>query len=586
MQKILKLIAGVGFVLLAVLLPVETLKSASPIPDGAETGIALLQFCLAVNGLFLLAWAFAPSSWFQTAGLPMQATGLNIGPEGWAKDFPPISWRSLGLLTAVAAVLRFIGANRDLWLDEIATTVNYLRRPVLENFFVYGSANQHLLYSVFGSATISILGETEVTTRLPAILFGIGSIVGLYLLARLITTEQQALLVSAFMTLSYHHVWFSQNARGYSGMIFAVVWGTYFFAYGLARNRTGAWIGYIITTTVGILFLLNTAFVWIAQGLVYLLILPRWHAWRTQHWPLTRRVTLVMALVALLVAEGYSLALPQLVEWYTQVDRTGLGWDNILEFVPVVLQGLRSGFGGLPPAMLIVGMGAAVTILGAGWLSFWRQSPFIAGLLAFPVIFNFVILMVFQIGAYPRSFLYVLPLALILVVRGGIVLGDLIARHVVPAGRFRPPAQQYLGTAFVVIMIAASAVSVGYNYLYPKQNFTGALAYVDANKRPDDVVSAVGLAGSSYREYYGPSLQFPDDVQELTNLESTGQDVWVLYTLTRDMRLRFSDLFDYIQENYELVAVFPGTLGDGAIYVNRRKSQTTQNQLETASAQS
>jgi hypothetical protein len=36
------------------------------------------------------------------------------------------------------------------------------------------------------------------------------------------------------------------------------------------------------------------------------------------------------------------------------------------------------------------------------------------------------------------------------------------------------------------------------------------------------------------------------------------------------MRIRFGELFDYIQEHYERQAVFPGTVGDGDIYVLKR----------------
>ena len=65
-------------------------------------------------------------------------------------------------------------------------------------------------------------------------------------------------------------------------------------------------------------------------------------------------------------------------------------------------------------------------------------------------------------------------------------------------------------------------------------------------------------------------MDFPETIEALQALEASNQPVWVLYTFPRDMRLRFSDLYDYVQNEYELVAVLPGTLSDGTLYVTRR----------------
>ena len=86
------------------------------------------------------------------------------------------------------------------------------------------------------------------------------------------------------------------------------------------------------------------------------------------------------------------------------------------------------------------------------------------------------------------------------------------------------------------------------------------------------VVTAVGLAASSYRALYGPDLLFPETAEALAALEEDGRPVWVLFTFPRDMRIRYGDLFDYIEAHYERQAVFPGTVGDGAIYVMKTKA--------------
>jgi len=47
--------------------------------------------------------------------------------------------------------------------------------------------------------------------------------------------------------------------------------------------------------------------------------------------------------------------------------------------------------------------------------------------------------------------------------------------------------------------------------------------------------------------------------------------VWVLLTLPRDMRLRFPDLTRVIETDFEPVARFRGTLGDGDVYLVRSR---------------
>jgi len=525
-------------------------KPALPVGD-AEWG--LLRLCLVVDGGWLLAWA-----WLAKGG----TSGLSARVVGVIEPRPPVSWRWLMALLGVGTVLRVIGLNQDFWIDEIATVVHYLRRPFWETFTVYGTANQHMLYSALGSLSISTFGESEWSARLPAVILGVICLAGLYALARLVMSEKQALFATALLTFSYHHVWFSQNARGYSGMMAAVVWSTTFFLYALVYNRRRDWLAYTLTMTCGILMLQNTAFVFASHGVLFGVLVLMYR--KQVRKPLLLSAALSAFGTAALTLTGYSLTLPQIINWYATEDRTGLGWTNVGEFLEVVINGLQAGLNLLPPPITILLLIVAGVILGVGLITFWRESRLITGLILFPPLFNVLALIVLRIGAYPRSFLYFLPLVVILIVRGTMVIGDWISARI-------PALNQRLGTALVILGIAASAASVPLNYLRPKQDYTGALRYVETNRSAGDVVAAVGLAVGSYRDYYAPdNMDFPETIADLQALEASNQPVWVLYTFPRDMRLRFSDLYDYVQNEYELVAVLPGTLSDGTLYVTRR----------------
>jgi hypothetical protein len=204
----------------------------------------------------------------------------------------------------------------------------------------------------------------------------------------------------------------------------------------------------------------------------------------------------------------------------------------------------------------------------------------LVGLLVLPVGFNVLAYVALQIGAYPRHFIYILPLGLIIAVRGAFMAAHLLANSMSRwgsnsdiTGKFGRLTEQYGAPSVLVILLIGSLASLIPSYQTPKQDYRGALAYVDQQREPQELVAAVGLAASPYRLLYGPDLLFPETTEALAALEGDGRTVWVIYTFSRDMRIRFGDLFDYLEENYEDQAAFPGTVGDGTIYVMKKKAE-------------
>src|SRR5262249_13789021 len=114
-----------------------------------------------------------------------------------------------------------------------------------------------------------------------------------------------------------------------------------------------------------------------------------------------------------------------------------------------------------------------------------------------------------------------------------------------------------------------SAASLPPYYRYPKQDYMGALQFVNARKAVTDTVSAVGMAANVYRTYYAPGLDFPATRAELAALRGPGHSIWILYSFPRDMRIRFAEIYAYLRANAQIIKVFPGTVGDGTIYVAR-----------------
>ena len=453
----------------------------------------------------------------------------------------------LAVIIAAGSVFRLIGLNSDLWLDEVGTVITYLRLPASEVIRTFHSANQHLLYSILGSLSFSLFGESAWSARLPAVLFGIGAIPGLYYFARVMVCRREALFCAALLAFSYHHVWFSQNARGYSAMVFWSVWGTGFFLRAVEDGKRSFWFGWVVSMAAGICSLNNTAFVFLGQ-------LAAWAALRHRYKGVSYRLFAGAAGVILLAVLSHSLILEQMVRFYRTEDRTALGWFSIGEFAPVVFHGLIFGLGA-------AGLLGFTFLMGAGWLSLWKTHRLASLVMVIPPVLNGMALVALHYGAYPRSFLYLLPVAIIIAVRGAMAIAEWAMEHRLLTWN--------AGTLMLSVVLAVNAPFVIKNYLHPKQDYSGALAFVEGAKAPGDVVVALGLAGNVYRRYYAPSILVPSDAAEVAGLRRGKHAIWVLYSFPRDMKLRFGDLYAYITSNSRPVKVFPGTLSDGEIHVVR-----------------
>ncbi len=528
----------------------------APDADRIALGVSILDTALVALGVFLIALGVSPERWWRHPGVPSSASGLHVSPEWTA----PISWRALFALTAIAAVLRAWRLDSDLWLDEITTVREYMRLGLPEILHTFPAPNQQMLNTVLGWASIEVFGEHEWSVRLPAMLFGVASVPALYWLGRAFTREGEALAAAALLCVSYHHVWFSQNARGYSGMILFSLLGLGWLLRGLARNRSGAWVGYAVASTLGALSLLNTAFLLASHVPAYAVLMRRWRPASGGRAPITRRVVASTIGIGLGCLVGYGLALPAMVETFTH-GQPSHGWHDLGALATVIWRGFTGG-----SVAGVVALVVGATVGAVGWVSYWRQSPFINVLLVLPVVLNVVVNLSLNFGVYPRAFLYVLPFALLFAVRGVWVLVGAGWRAL---GRTGEPAAAW--RIAVALLIVGSSAMLVRNYRHPKQDYRGALAFVRAEMGSNDVVCAVGWAGIAYRNYYAPTMPFPTTLAEIDALERTHGNVWIVYSFIRDMHRVYPELLDRIERHYTHVRHFPGTLGDGTIFVARSK---------------
>jgi hypothetical protein len=510
-------------------------------------GPTLFRALLGFHGLLLIAAAWMPrAAEPPRPSNPVRGTSLLV---------------MLGL-SALGIALRVPGLNSCMWLDEILTMVRFARQPALEILTTFPDQNQHMLYSLLAHGSMQIFGEQVWALRLPSVFFGVASIWALFLLGRRLIGEKQALLACCLMTVSYHHIWFSANARGYMGLLFFTLLASWLWVEAMDRGAWSAWLGYTCAIVLGMWIHMTMLFVAASHALIFLIVWVR-SGRRPES---LAKAAAAFLLSGTLTLQIYALSLPEFL-------RTGLSefsppseWTNPLWVVTESLRSLQTGFA----AVAVVLCGGL--LLAAGWTGMLRRHARVAWAMILPGAVGGGLMLALGHNLWPRFFFFSMGFALLIVVNGAIEAPRLLARIPVFKGGWTVPA----GYALAGLMIAASATTVPRCYAFPKQDFTGARAYVDAALAPGDEVVVAGLAEHAYGRYYAPSWKVVRTTDDLATVRSNARRTFIVYTLPIELRAAHADLWRTIQADFVTERIFPGTLGGGEVYVCRNRQSTVQ----------
>jgi len=485
--------------------------------------------------------------------------GTIPGIKPWqpgAASHEPFPWIILTVLTTVGAVLRIVGLDEGLWLDEIKMLIDSVRPSLLQILTSYPTNNQHPLYAVLAHVSVTFFGEHPWSLRLPAMLFGVASIPLIYLVGIQFTTRTEALLTSGLLTVSYHHIWFSQNARGYTALAFWALLATFLLMRMLATGKSRYLVCYVAASALGVYTHLTMVFV-VAGHAVLIGGLMLFPATRKEiHW---QRPVMGFVLAGVLSFLFYFPVLPDVhnafLVKHSTIQMATPPWA-LLE----MLRGLKVGLG-TGAAVLTAGL---LLLLG-GW-SYFRQSPFAAGLFFVPGMLMMAAAVVLHRPTFPRFFFFMIGFGLLTMTRGGMRFGEILSRLPGYARRF-PAAGNRLGVIVVSAMMVAFTLTLNELYRYPKQDFVRAMQYVNSHAQPSDIVATVGLTGFPYREYYHQPWERADTIDELGALLLRGQRVWVIYTLLDRVKGGTPDVMRALENDFSTERVFPGTLSEGEVIV-------------------
>jgi uncharacterized membrane protein len=481
-----------------------------------------------------------------------------------------VTRRELGLvaaLTLVALVLRVVGSNSGLWIDEIYSLVDFFRVPFAQMVTAFPRDNHHPLYSALAHLSLSVFGEAPWTIRLPAVLFGTATIPLLYLLGRHLSTRREALLASALLAVSYHHIWFSQNARGYSMLAFFAIACTWCLLRLLEGGPRWLAVAYGVSAALGAYTHLTMVFIVVAHGAVCVAMLftdAGRAVWTRDGW--YALLPFVFASLGALML--YAPLLLQVQSFFTKRQSNLKGVSTASWALVEALRVLALGFGAGKLLLGLVVVAIAGGLFALGIASYARRNAIALALFLAPA---FVILAGARMARgtfYPRFLFALAGFGILIGVRGLMVAANWAERRWIPR-HTTPYESERLGSALMLGAILLSLASLGNLYRLPKQDFVGAEQYILSSRAPGDAVATAGAAETPYRDYLLHRDWPPVTTAAELNRLRQDRPLWLVYTFPRYLARSAPEVMAIANESCRDAREFRGTVGDGDIVVCR-----------------
>ncbi len=463
-------------------------------------------------------------------------------------------------LVAVALVARVIGLNDGLWVDEVYSLVRSFREPVGQILTEYWGDNHHPLYAILAHASRAVFGEAPWTIRLPAMLFGVASVPLLLALGEELMDRREAILAALFLAVSYHHVWFSQNARGYSAIAFFTIATLFALHRGVATGRLSYFVVYGVLAALGAYTHLTMIFVVVGHALAMAIWLAA-SAPHAQRAKLVRQSATAFGLGGLLTVALYAPMLNGVIDFFlhrpSQLKGVSTPAWAAVETVRVLLLGI--GAGGVAVAAVVLVVGAIVALSGV--VSLWRSQRLFALAFLAPILVTIVGAGGTRGTMYPRFFFFAIGPAILVIVRGAFATSAWLASKL-QRGSLGAP----IATTGLALAVGLSAISLGANYRYPKQDFEGAMRYVLAERHEGDRVVTAGIPSNPLNTLY---LQPWPDLATRASLDSVRRiaRTWVVWTFPRYLERNAPEIAQVLAQECPHPRSFHGTVGGGDIMV-------------------
>ncbi len=185
-------------------------------------------------------------------------------------------------ITLLGLGLRLIRlGTRNLWYDE-AFAILYAEKSLAT--MIHGTAAQvqgvaadvhPLLYYFSLHYWMSLLGQSVFALRLLSVIFGVATVVLVFLLAGELFDRRTGLKAALLTAVAPFHVSYSQEARMYSLLCFLSLLAVYFFVRAWRRGGLRNWTGFVVAATLS-LYAHNLAFLPLLTLDLFVLLKREW----------------------------------------------------------------------------------------------------------------------------------------------------------------------------------------------------------------------------------------------------------------------------------------------------------------------
>jgi hypothetical protein len=178
-----------------------------------------------------------------------------------------------------------------------------------------------------------------------------------------------------------------------------------------------------------------------------------------------------------------------------------------------------------------------------------------------PAPIAIVVLKLAAFHIWPRYFFPLFGFAIVFLVHGVWEVCRLVARDRGPR----------VATIALVVAAAASIALLVPNWRLPKQDYEAARDFVAASRAPGEPVVTAGLASIPYAWLYAPDWTAVETAEDLDRLVGGSARTWLLYSFPKVLETSHPGILERARSRFELVREFPGTVGDGSIFVVRSR---------------
>ncbi|NPE27429.1 hypothetical protein HNV12_05495 [Methanococcoides sp. SA1] len=389
--------------------------------------------------------------------------------------------------------------SESLWLDEASSYV-MVNKNSLSEVWNSAIADRHPPLHFLILHFVSLISNSEFMLRLPSAIFGIMTIPLIYLTGEKVFGKREGLISALILTISVVHLFYSQEARMYSQMIFFSLASFYFIYAASKENRPWQWAGFALSSALAFYSFYYTIFVLIPEILFYLAI-------QFKDSIKLRRIAITdINNFRSFIISGFAFLItisPLIIPFISQsLSRTstaptwGLG-QSFNFFIVLIKQ-----YGTYNNNSYIL---FSLFILGFAFLMYKkneREDGFLLGsMILIPLIVSYILAA--KMPFTPRHMLFVLPFYMLIISRGVTGFADMIVPST-PKKKSNSHIYNILIISVILLIIGAISFTPISSYYQgmQKNDWRGVSEYFSEQTREGDVIVILPTYMRSSFEYY------------------------------------------------------------------------------------